>query len=71
MSELLLENRGAVRVLTMNRPDKRNALNYALTEALLEGLRAADADDERGQHRAHRRRSARSAPAPTSPSSRT
>jgi enoyl-CoA hydratase/carnithine racemase len=44
MSELLLENRGAVRVLTMNRPDKRNALNFALTEALLEGLRAADAD---------------------------
>src|SRR5262245_23069885 len=29
----------------MNRPEKRNALNYALTEALLEGLRAADADD--------------------------
>ena len=44
MSELLLENRGAVRVLTMNRPDKRNALNFALTEALLEGLRAAGAD---------------------------
>ena len=45
MSELLIENRGGVRVLTMNRPEKRNALNHALTEALLEGLRAAEADD--------------------------
>jgi len=41
--ELLAEDRGAVRVLTMNRPDKRNALNTALTRALLEGLREADA----------------------------
>jgi enoyl-CoA hydratase len=45
MSELLIENHGAVRVLTMNRPEKRNALNMALSEALLDGLRAADADD--------------------------
>ncbi len=45
MAELLIEDRGAVRTLTMNRPDKRNALNNALTAALLEGLRAADADD--------------------------
>ena len=45
MSELLVENRGPVRILTMNRPDKRNALNYTLTQALLDGLRAADADD--------------------------
>ena len=45
MPELLIEDRGAVRTLTMNRPEKRNALNNALTEALLEGLRAADADD--------------------------
>ena len=43
MSELLTGDRGAVRVLTMNRPDKRNALNTALTRALLEELRAADA----------------------------
>jgi enoyl-CoA hydratase/carnithine racemase len=42
VSELLTEDRGAVRVLTMNRPDKRNALNTALTRALLDGLRAAD-----------------------------
>lgn len=45
MADLLIEDRGAVRTLTMNRPEKRNALNNALTEALLEGLRAADADD--------------------------
>jgi enoyl-CoA hydratase/carnithine racemase len=45
MAELLIEDRGAVRTLRMNRPEKRNALNNALTEALLEGLRAADADD--------------------------
>jgi enoyl-CoA hydratase/carnithine racemase len=45
MSELLVEDHGPVRVLTMNRPDKRNALNFALTEALLEGLRAADTDE--------------------------
>jgi len=42
---LLVEDRGAVRVLTMNRPDKRNALNTALTQALLDALRAADADE--------------------------
>jgi enoyl-CoA hydratase/carnithine racemase len=45
MSELLIEDKGAVRVLTMNRPDKRNALNMALSEALLTGLQRADADD--------------------------
>lgn len=43
---LLIENHGAVRVLTMNRPDKRNALNTTLTQALLDALRAADADDD-------------------------
>ncbi len=42
---LLTENRGAVRILTMNRPQKRNALNTALTRALLDGLRAADGAD--------------------------
>ena len=43
---LLIENRGAVRVLTLNRPEKRNALDTALTRALLEALRATDEDDE-------------------------
>jgi len=45
MSELLIEDHGAVRVLTMNRPDKRNALNMALSEALLKGLQGADTDE--------------------------
>jgi enoyl-CoA hydratase/carnithine racemase len=40
---LLVEDRGPVRILTMNRPEKRNALNTELTRSLLEGLRAADA----------------------------
>lgn len=40
---LLTEDRGAVRVLRLNRPDKLNALNTALTEALLDALEAADA----------------------------
>jgi len=43
MSVLLVEDRGAVRVLTMNRPEKRNALNTELTQALLDALRTADA----------------------------
>lgn len=44
MSDVLkVEDRGAVRILTMNRPDKRNALNTPLTRDLLESLRAADA----------------------------
>ena len=45
---LLIENHGAVRILTMNRPEKRNALNSELTRALLDALRAADADDAVG-----------------------
>ncbi|MGH9808625.1 MAG: enoyl-CoA hydratase/isomerase family protein [Terriglobia bacterium] len=42
---LLVETRGAVRILTMNRPEKRNALNTELTRSLLDALRAADVDD--------------------------
>jgi len=45
---LLTENRDAVRILTMNRPDKRNALNTELTRALLAALREADADEAVG-----------------------
>ena len=46
MNELVLvQDAGAVRILTMNRPEKRNALNAALTRCLLDALRAADADD--------------------------
>lgn len=44
MNELLIEARGAVWVLTMNRPEKHNALNNALTAGLVEALKAAEAD---------------------------
>jgi enoyl-CoA hydratase/carnithine racemase len=42
---LLIESRGKVRILTLNRPEKRNALDTALTQALLQALRSADSDD--------------------------
>ena len=42
---LLVENKGAVRILTLNRPEKRNALDTALSRELLEALRSADADE--------------------------
>jgi len=45
---LLIENRGAVRILTMNRPEKRNALNAELAQGLLDALHAADADESVG-----------------------
>src|SRR5688572_18471310 len=45
---LLVEERGAVRLLTMNRPEKRNALNSELTQGLLDALQAADRDDSVG-----------------------
>jgi len=38
---LLVEDRGAVRILTMNRPEKRNALDTDLTRKLLEEIRRA------------------------------
>lgn len=44
MQHLLIEDRGAVRILMLNRPEKHNALNTTLTEELLDGLRAADHD---------------------------
>ena len=43
MTSLLVEDRDAVRILTMNRPEKHNALNTDLTTRLLEALRDADA----------------------------
>ena len=43
-SYLRIENREAVRILTLDRADKLNALNTALTQALVDALVAADAD---------------------------
>lgn len=44
MTELLIEQNGAIRFLTLNRPEKRNALNDGLIAALKDALRAADED---------------------------
>jgi enoyl-CoA hydratase/carnithine racemase len=49
MESLLIEDKqaagGAVRVLTMNRPEKLNALNHALSQGLYDALWAAEADE--------------------------
>lgn len=45
MSVLLTEDRGAIRILTLNRPEKRNALNHELTKAVVDGLAAAETDE--------------------------
>ena len=45
---LLVENRGAVRIFTLNRPEKRNALDTALTRELLDALKKSDLDESVG-----------------------
>ncbi|MFN6964046.1 MAG: enoyl-CoA hydratase/isomerase family protein [Pyrinomonadaceae bacterium] len=45
MTELLINDSGSIRTLTLNRPEKRNALNDALISALKQALREADADE--------------------------
>lgn len=42
---LIVDSQGPVRVLRMNRPDKLNALDTPLTQALCDALEAADADE--------------------------
>src|ERR1700734_2403236 len=44
ITSLLVENRGAVRRLVLNRPERLNALDAALLTALNEALAAAEAD---------------------------
>src|SRR5262245_55400825 len=49
MNEALLErHEGALRVLSMNRPDRRNALNAQMLEGLVKALTAAADDGEVG-----------------------
>jgi enoyl-CoA hydratase len=43
---LLIETRGRVRLLTLNRPERRNALSYDLAQALRRAIIAADADPD-------------------------
>ncbi|MEQ1922071.1 MAG: enoyl-CoA hydratase-related protein [Pyrinomonadaceae bacterium] len=46
ISEVILKtNEGPIRILTLNRPDKRNALNDELVAALKSALREADEDE--------------------------
>lgn len=45
MSVLLSEDRGHIRILTMNRPEALNACNMELYSKLVEAFEAADADD--------------------------
>jgi len=42
---VLVEDQGAVRVLTLNRPTKLNAMNVEMVETLISAVRAAGLDD--------------------------
>lgn len=47
MSEelVLIEDRGLVRIITMNRPDAMNSINIALSEAMAQAMDDLDSDD--------------------------
>jgi enoyl-CoA hydratase len=46
MNEVLTERRGGVLLITLNRPEARNAVNLALAEGVAAALDELDADDE-------------------------
>lgn len=48
MNVVLVEDHAAVRVITLNRPDVRNAIDMELRVALAAAIEAADADDTVG-----------------------
>ena len=43
---VLIERRGRVMIITLNRPDAMNAINGALSQGLLDAVRELDADDD-------------------------
>jgi enoyl-CoA hydratase/carnithine racemase len=45
MSEVLKDNEGSIRLLTLNRPEKLNAINDALSHALKSAIKEAASDD--------------------------
>ena len=48
MSQILVDRRDRVAVLTVHDPDRRNALNLALAAELAEAVRACEADEQVG-----------------------
>ena len=45
MSEVLIDTEGSIRLLTLNRPEKLNAINDALSHALKSAIKEAASDD--------------------------
>jgi len=45
MSDILISNEGPVRLVTINRPERRNAVDAATAQALFDAFTAFDADD--------------------------
>ena len=45
MSEVLIDTEGSIRLLTLNRPEKLNAINDALSNALKSAIKEAASDD--------------------------
>jgi 1,4-dihydroxy-2-naphthoyl-CoA synthase len=69
VSELLVEQDGAVLTVTFNRPDQRNAMTFAMYEGLEEACARADSDDSVRVLVLRGAGGRASSPAPTSPSS--
>ena len=67
MSETRVESEdvGAVRVLTLSRPEKKNAFDVAMASALWSAIEAADADPAVRVDRGDRRGRLLQRPAPT------